>query len=53
MANEIDFNYNKHSDTPMARLQKIRLEEDPTGSCYVKTTHEGNTQQSPESETEY
>ena len=53
MANEIDFNYSKYSDTPMARMQKIRLEEDPTGSCYVKTSHEGNTQQSPESETEY
>jgi hypothetical protein len=52
MAYEAEYQQAKAEDTPMYRIPKVRLEEDPTGTCYVKTTHEGNTQQSVESEEE-
>ena len=52
MAYEADFTQVRLEDPPMIRIPKVRLEEDPSGSCYVKTTHEGMTQQSPDSEDE-
>ena len=42
MAYEAEFIQNRPEDTPMTRIPKIRLEEDPSGTCYVKMTHQPN-----------
>ena len=53
MAYESDFISNKSEDTPMPRIPKIRLEEDPTGTCYVKMTHQPNASETEEDDEDH
>ena len=50
MAYESDFTSNRPEDTPMPRISRIRLEEDPAGTCYVKMTHQPNASEIEEEE---